>query len=271
MCAEFAPDGPATTLADLFGETTGTVYLTNASADDVETVVTAAGEYDGELPHLRVLGVGEELRKVRRNFLVASRAADLVDTGVLELHERKPSHNTTLLAAPEAVYVPIHIDTVDGTAVTRHEAFREDVYDWCERNWEITEPFDLRTPPLSLVRETLDGEFDPAAREDFDQVLDSTVDVRDTGDLDEVMASLLVAAKHELLHYNLSKWGEDIGLASKATFSRKKGKLEEMGVLTTEKVAVDMGRPRQRLVFTEEYRDEVQRDGLSNLITNVVY
>jgi hypothetical protein len=271
MSAEFVPDGPEGTLADLFAETDGTVYLTNATADDVEQIVAAAGDFDGDLPEVRVLGVGEELRKVRRDFLVASRAADLIDAGSLALAEREPTDNTTVLATPESVYVPIHVDTAAGTAITRAEGFVGDVYDWCERNWEIAESFDPRTPSLTTVRETMDTEFAPEARGDFDRVLDSAADARDTSELDEVMASLLVAAKHELLHYDVSKWGEDIGLASKATFSRKKGKLEEMGVITTEKETLDMGRPRQRLVFTDDYREQVDRNGLSNLVANVVY
>jgi hypothetical protein len=271
MSAEFVPDSSETTFSDLFAETDETVYLTNATANDVERLVEAAEALDGEAPHMRVLGTGEELRKVRRDFLVASRAADLVDSGRLELRERDPTENTTVLVSKSDVYVPVHIDTARGTMIARADDFVGDVYEWCEHNWETAEDFDLRTPPLSAVRETMDAEFQMDARDDFDRVLDSAADARDKSELDEVMASLLVAAKHELLHYDVSKWGEDIGLASKATFSRKKGKLEEMGVISTEKVTLDMGRPRQRLVFSDDYREEVEQNGLSNLIANVVY
>jgi hypothetical protein len=269
--SEFVPDGPEETLADLFAETDGTVYLTNADATDVERLVAAAGDYDGDLPEVRVLGVGEELRKVRRDFLVASRAADLVDNDALALREREPTQNTTVFATASSVYVPVRIDGASGTAITRADEFVTDAYEWAEHNWENAERFSLRTPPLSAVRETMDTEFAPEARGDFDRVLDTAAGARDTSELDEVMASLLVAAKHELLHYDLSKWGEDLGLASKATFSRKKGKLEEMGVITTEKETLEMGRPRQRLVFTDDYREQVEQNGLSNLVANVVY
>jgi len=271
MSAEFVSDGAEETLADLFAEADGVVYLTNADAADVERLVAAAGDYDGDLPEVRVLGVGEELRKVRRDFLVASRAADLVDEGGLALREREPTRNTTVFATESSVYVPVRIDGVDGTAITRADEFVADAYDWAGHNWENAEAFSLRTPPLSAVRETMDTEFDTEARGDFDRVLDTAADARDTSELDEVMASLLVAAKHELLHYDLSKWGEDLGLASKATFSRKKGKLEEMGVITTEKETLEMGRPRQRLLFTDDYREQVEQNGLSNLVANVVY
>ncbi|MEZ3116463.1 DUF5821 family protein [Halobaculum sp. MBLA0147] len=271
MSAGFVPDGPGETVSELFAETDGVVYLTNATADDVEELVDAAEAFDGDLPTLRVLGIGEELRKVRRDFLVASRAADLVDEGYLALGEREPTQNTTVLVSESSLYAPVHVDTARGTLLTDDAEFVAETYEWCERNWERAESFDLRTPPLSVVRDTMDAEFRPDAREDFDRVLDGAAEARDTTELDEVVASLLVAAKHELLHYDVSKWGEDIGLASKATFSRKKGKLEEMGVITTEKETLEMGRPRQRLVLTDDYREEVDRNGLSTLLANVVY
>ncbi len=67
--------------------------------------------------------------------------------------------------------------------------------------------------------------------------------------LDEVTIALLVAARHNVLLYDISKWGEDVQLASKATFSRTKNLLEDSGLLATEKVPIEVGRPRLRLVL----------------------
>jgi predicted transcriptional regulator len=64
--------------------------------------------------------------------------------------------------------------------------------------------------------------------------------------------SLLAAAKHEELLYDISTWGEEVGMASKATFSRTKNQLEERGLIATEKVPIDVGRPRQRLLLGDE-------------------
>ncbi|PHQ46924.1 hypothetical protein DJ68_04650, partial [Halorubrum sp. C3] len=68
----------------------------------------------------------------------------------------------------------------------------------------------------------------------------------------EVTVSLLVAAKNDVLLYDISKWGEDVGIASKATFSRTKTRLEDLGVIDTEKVPIDVGRPRLRLKLGDE-------------------
>ena len=270
MTTEFVPDGPAASLVEPLSEAEGPVYVTDADAESVEQLIEAV-EGEADLPELRVLGVGEELRKVRRNFLLASRAADLVDAGAMSFRTRTPTNNSTALIARDRVLLPVQVETETGLVVTEGEGFTAGAYDWCERNWETAEPFDLHTPPLSSIRETMAAEFDPDAQADFDRVLDTTADARDRSELDEVMAALLVAAKHELLHYDVSKWGEDIGLASKATFSRKKGTLEEMDVVTTSKEIAEMGRPRQRLSLTDTYREEIERNGLSSLVNNIVY
>jgi hypothetical protein len=64
---------------------------------------------------------------------------------------------------------------------------------------------------------------------------------------------LLVAGRHELLLHDLSTWGEELGVASKATFSRGKTALIEDGILTSEKVPIEVGRPRLRLLLTDEH------------------
>ena len=71
---------------------------------------------------------------------------------------------------------------------------------------------------------------------DFQTMLESAENITDIDELDEVGLSLLVAAKHEQLLYDISHWGEDADVASKATFSRKKTQLEKQGLLETEKV-----------------------------------
>lgn len=100
-------------------------------------------------------------------------------------------------------------------------------------------------------------------------MLGSLSSARGDGDgLDEVTISLLVAARNEVLLYDISKWGEDVGIASKATFSRTKTKLEELGLIDTEKVPIDVGRPRLRLKLgadelvaagADELADEAQK------------
>ncbi|PWG73380.1 hypothetical protein DF186_23370, partial [Enterococcus hirae] len=77
--------------------------------------------------------------------------------------------------------------------------------------------------------------------------------------------SLLVAAKNDVLLYDISKWGEDVGIASKATFSRTKTKLEDMGLIDTEKVPIDVGRPRLRLKLGDDRLRDANTDQLAGV------
>ncbi|MFB6186598.1 MAG: DUF5821 family protein, partial [Halobacteriaceae archaeon] len=82
--------------------------------------------------------------------------------------------------------------------------------------------------------------------------------------------SLLVAAKNDVLLYNISKWGEDSGLASKATFSRTKSRLEEQGLIDTEKVPIDVGRPRLKLRLADPRLEEASPSELANVAQSVL-
>ena len=138
-----------------------------------------------------------------------------------------------------------------------------DVYD---QQWDAATEFQLRTPPISRIRETLEADIGEQPRGDFDAVLGSLETARGNGDgLDEVTVSLLVAAKNEVLLYDISKWGEDVGIASKATFSRTKTKLEDNGLIATEKVPIDVGRPRLRLQLGDERLRTAAADELAEI------
>jgi hypothetical protein len=145
---------------------------------------------------------------------------------------------------------------------TDDEAFTTAARDRCTAQWESADPFDLRTPPRSRVDSALRETIGDEMAETFSAVLASVEAVRGDDELDEVALSLLVAAKHEVLLYDISKWGEDIGVASKATFSRVKNKLEDAGLITTEKVPMDIGRPRLRLLLGDDRLAEASPDEL---------
>jgi predicted transcriptional regulator len=100
---------------------------------------------------------------------------------------------------------------------------------------------------------------------DFRTVLESIESMGDDDELDEVEVNLLVAAKHEQLLYDISRWGEDAGVASKATFSRTKNHLEEKGLIETEKIPIDVGRPRLRLLLGDERLREAEAEELASV------
>ncbi|GAB7095730.1 DUF5821 family protein [Halolamina litorea] len=229
------------------------LLFVDPSAAAVEALVELGVGFDGELPTVKLLADERMLKDVMDDFLVASNAADLVEAGTLELRNLgADTDNALLITDDRTVAVVSAGDAVAGLA-TDDAAFVELAHaDYSER-FDAAETFNLRTPAISRIRETMAADIGEQAREDFDAVLDSLETARGDGDgLDEVTISLLVAAKNDVLLYDISKWGEDVGIASKATFSRTKTRLEELGLIDTEKVPIDVGRPRLRLKLGDD-------------------
>ncbi|NHN59443.1 MULTISPECIES: transcriptional regulator TbsP [Halorussus] len=242
-----------------------TLLVVNPSKNAIEELINVATEYDGDLPELRMLAQSGTLKDVMEDFIVASNAADLIDAGSLSLRTTDEVPSNSLLVTDEVVIALVTADDRVGGLTADDDAFVSEAYDSYSAQFEEADEFSLRTPPLSRVRDTLGDEISPEAREDFDEVLSSMETARGDGDgLDEVTISLLVAAKNEALLYDISKWGEDVGIASKATFSRTKTKLEDMGLIGTEKVPIDVGRPRLRLKLANDDLRDADTDQLAS-------
>jgi hypothetical protein len=241
------------TVADVLSEALSTVddelYVINPTTETIDELVDVM---DDEGPTVRLLAAEGVLKSVMDDFLVASRAADHVEADRLEIRTYEEPTNTLLVTDSTVVSV-VRADGRVAGLTTDDEAFIESAYDRFSEAWDDAEDFNLRTPAISRVESTLrEGLGEPTA-DDFENVLASLETARGNGDgLDEVTISLLVAAKNEDLLYDISKWGEDVGIASKATFSRTKSRMEEMGLIDTEKVPIDVGRPRLRLKLGDD-------------------
>lgn len=220
-----------------------------------ELVETLSVEEEG--PTVRLFADEQPLKDVLEDFLIASRMADLVDAGRVEIRTLREVPRASLLLTEEVVVTIVEGgDRIAGLTSTK-ESFVTSTYDDFDHRWRRAEPFSIRTPGLSYIRETMSEEIGEKATTDMDTVLATLETARGDGDgLDEVMITLLVAANNRELLYDISRWGEDIRLASKATFSRTKNQLEEVGLIDTEKVPIEVGRPRLRLVLGNSELEE---------------
>lgn len=260
----------ADVLRAALGDASGGVLAVHPSAEAVEELVAVmTGLEDG--PSIRLLMPESVLKDVMDDFILASTAADLIDTGALELRVAEdPPTNSLLITDEEVTAVVAAGDRVAGLT-TDDEAFVRSANGRYDERWEKASEFSLRTPPISRVQRTLADDLGPGIESDFNSVLASLETARGDGDgLDEVTISLLVAAKNEALLYDISKWGEDVGIASKATFSRTKTKLEDMGLLDTEKVPIDVGRPRLRLMLGDERLRDADTDQLASVAQTIL-
>ena len=218
-------------------------------APNPATISGLVDAVDKNSPKIRLLAGTATLKTAMGEFLVAGRAADHVDADALEIRQYEGCANALLVTASSVVAVVNGADQVAGLT-TDDDAFIEDANDRLSAAWDSADPYDLRTPPLTRVRTTLGSELGASTAEEFDSVF-AAIEASG-GSMDEVTVSVLAAARNEDLLYDISKWGEDVGIASKATFSRTKTRLEELGVIETEKVPIDVGRPRLRLRIADE-------------------
>jgi hypothetical protein len=217
-------------------------------------------------PSVRLLVRDDVLKWLRDDFLLASTAAELLEADALELRAATERLESTLLVTEESVVSLLTPDDEHSAGLaTDDEEFVTAARGRWNGLWESSEEFDLRTPAHSRVLESLAEEFSSEMESDFQRILESVESLGNKSELDEVAVSLLVAANHEQLLYDISKWGEDTGVASKATFSRTKTHLEENGLLETEKVPIEVGRPRLRLRLGDERLREADVEELASV------
>jgi hypothetical protein len=241
------------------------VFIVNPSREAIRQLVSVLqGSSDARI---RLFVAEQPLKDLMDDFLIASAVADLVDTGTLAVRILDSVPNSALLISNESVAALVEgTDQVAGLATT-DDSFVASMYESYDQQWADAEEFSLRTPPLSTVMETLESDIGPDAAADFQAIIESLETAKGDGSgLDEVTISLLVAARNGELLYDISKWGEDIGLASKATFSRTKTRLEDGGIIDTEKVPIDVGRPRLRLMLGDEELQSTAPDELAALV-----
>ncbi|SFR64669.1 transcriptional regulator TbsP [Halogeometricum limi] len=239
----------------VFEEAGSELYLVNPTADALEQAVESLSTFSGEKPELRVLGTKGVLREVMEDFLIASRTADLLEEGALSLRVLGDAsgHKPNLMVSESSVTTVVGADGLLAGLRTNDDEFTADVRSTYETRFEECDSYKLHTPAFSHIEASIEDRLGPDCRTDFVDFVANLQTARgDSDGPDEVTISLLVAARNRELFYDVSRWAEDIGLASKATFSRKKTELEERGLIGTEKVPIDVGRPRLRLVIGDE-------------------
>ncbi|MWV64866.1 hypothetical protein GRS48_08540 [Halorubrum sp. JWXQ-INN 858] len=257
-------------LETAFSGTDGELLVVDPSAGTIVSLVEAALARD-DLPSMSMLADERVLKDVMDDFLVASKAADLVSDGALSIRLLPENADNALFVSESRVLALVSSGDHVAALSSEDDEFVAEVFDAYRTAFDDAEEYHLRTPPISVVRETMEAEIGESAREDFDRVLASMDAARGDGEgLDEVTVALLVAAKNDVLLYDISKWGEDVGIASKATFSRTKTRLEDMGVIDTEKVPIDVGRPRLRLKIGDEDLLGLDAEALAEAATRVL-
>jgi len=257
-------------LETCLSEAEGAPFLINPTRATMRAFVDQYQELS-DPPAVALFADSTPLKELVGDFLIASTLADLVAEDAVSVRTLDTVPRHSLLLTDQFLVSLVESGQHVRGLRTSEQPFVDETHGEYQSRWEEASSFSLRTPPLSHIRETLADEIGPDVAADFDSVLAMLETARgDDQGLDEVTIALLVAANNAELLYDISHWGEDIRLASKATFSRSKNRLEESGLIDTEKVPIDVGRPRLRLKLgTAELRnatiEEVARAALDRL------
>lgn len=237
------------------------VFAAGLSKEQAAELVNALATTD-DPPTVHVLVSNRVLNWIRRDFHLASIAVELVESGILSIRIQEETPANSILTTDDAVFSLVTIDDQAAGLTTDDDEFVAEMRTEQNEAWEAADATDLRTPARSHVYETLAEKFGTDVKDGYETMLGAIGTTRksrgrasDSDNLDKVELAILVGATHKLQLFELSKWGEDVGLASKATFSRTKSQLEDEGIIKTEKIPMDIGRPRQRLLLTDQFRD----------------
>lgn len=245
-------EGTETIFRQRLGESTESVLLIDPTTKQIETLFDLATDIE-PTTELRLLAREEVLKDVFEDFLIASQTADLIKEDSLRIRLTDALPGNALILSESALSVVVTAGPNTAALTTTNGSFVPESFKYFSEVWEEAAQYTLRTPALSEIQQSLRESIGPEVEADFNAVLQALDSARGEGiGLDEVTICLLIAAKNQELLYDISKWGEDVGIASKATFSRTKTSLESLGIVDTEKVPIDVGRPRLRLKFAHE-------------------
>ena len=214
-------------------------------------------------PSVSLFADAAPLKQLVEDFLIASALADMVAADAVTVRTLGTVPRHSIMLSEEFLVSLVESGGRICGLTTVEESFVTGTYDEYRTRWADASSFSLRTPPLSHIRETLADDIGQDVADDFDTVLGMLETARGNGDgLDEVTIAILAAANNSQLLYDISHWGEDIRLASKATFSRSKNQLEDAGLIDTGKVPIEVGRPRLRLELGD---DELREAGIEKV------
>ncbi len=209
---------------------------------------------------VQVLTTNDALAPIKDDFRLATRLSGLLASEAADLRVTDdPIQNSLVVTDREIASV---IKTNDGytNVSAQGQQLVESIQEQIHRQWRAGSAPTIRIPPQQDLLDSLETEFNTDVVADFQELMEvvSVADI-EAGKRAGVIVSLLTAARNDLLQYDISNWGQDIGLASVATFSRLKQDLLDAGIIETERVPIDVGRPRLRLTPAHEIPSDPDR------------
>lgn len=232
------------------------VRITTSYHSEFADLVTALEQVD-EVDEIAILTDSETVTELRKLFFTTTRLVDHMQADKVEIRTQE-SHLPSLTITEDSIQTTTGFPDADPSVVeTTEESCIEDTIETFDERFEEAEEVTFRQPGYFAMLDTLEQKFDASLVEDFEKALrEAKESERPSLEIDPVFVTVLVGAYNEISFYQLSWWGEDIRLASRAKFSRKKQKLQEEDLVAVEKIPRPVGRPRQRLLLGKAVAEE---------------
>lgn len=235
-------------------------FAVNPSAGLLEEIAGAALERENG--RVRVLVSAETEATLSEDFLLETRLAEAARRDRLAVGVAGTPLDDQVLFGDETARLVVAVDGTLGVFETERADLIDDLRDKYDGRWEEAEELETRAP----ARETLFAAGEDRLGESFASDLRSVLAGASTlewhGTPTPVEVSLVVAARANRHLYDLSRWGEDAGFASRSSLSRSKNELDDSGLLRIERDPQERGRPRQRLLLGEKRLAEAEPEEL---------
>lgn len=216
---------------------------------DVVDEISANGDTDFE-----VIIPESETRQVRLNFPLNSKVAELVKQNSLSLYSTDTGPLSNIIVDGSDFYNFVRLGEIEQfTNSTEKDLFTK-IDEEFARIRDRAEPIELDILAWSELLAQLEETVGTETRREFERLI-KAARIEDLGALDDISVAIVAAAQSGALLNDLGNWAEEVNLASKATFSRRKQNLEKEGIIYTEKVPVEIGRPKQRLFLSDDIDD----------------
>jgi hypothetical protein len=240
------------------------------NSDDVKLVVSDfelvlnAVDYlwTDDTVHFDLLIPESEARNVRLNFPLNAQISELVAQDRLSISSSDTTPLSTVILDGSDIHMLVQLGQTEAFATSTDDELQTRLDAEFRR---ISESAELVTPdilPWSELLARLQDIVDSETRHEFKRLIEAAR-IENVGALDDISVAIVAAAHSGALLNDLNKWAEEVGLASSATFSRRKQNLEESKIIYTEKVPIEVGRPKLRLRLSDAVSEvEVQGEDL---------
>lgn len=200
---------------------------------------------------VEILAPESIIDELKRSFPLNSKFKEILEQHTTTLYATEEALLPTAVINREKVYYYIQIGKVEKFVELAGDDIRTILTEEFESLLESATRVEIDTPAWSELLTELESIVGSPTRSEFEQLIEAA-QLKDMNSLDVVSVAIIAAAQSGALTYDLGKWAEEVGVASKATISRRKSTLEDDGIIYTEKVPVEIGRPRQRLVLADD-------------------